>query len=125
MDFVVGLPKCKVYGQVYNTILMIVDWLSKKRYYISCSKKNKGTSATAIANLFIQDVWSKHGLPTSLTSDQGPQFVLKIWDLLYKILEFKAKLSSAHYPETDGQSEIANQETKQHLQTYANHFQND
>ena len=28
------------------------------------------------------------------------------------------------YPETDGQSEIANQEMERHLCTYVNHFQN-
>ena len=60
-----------------------------------------------------------------MTSNHGPQFVSKMWDSLCKLLEIIAKLSTAFYSETDGQSENANQEAKQHLRSYVNHFQND
>ena len=33
------------------------------------------------------------------------------------------KLSTAFHPETNGQSENANQEAEQHLKSYVNHFQ--
>ena len=123
MDFVVGLPKCHAYGQVYDAILMVIDWLSKERHYIPCSEENEGTSAAATADLFVCDVWLKHGLPTSLTSDRGSQFVSKMWDSLCKLLGIRAKLSTAHHSKTNGQSKIANQEAERHLQTYTNHFQ--
>ena len=57
-------------------------------------------------------------------SDRGPQFVSAVWKSLCKILRINAKLSTAFHPETDGQSEIANQEMERHLRTYVNHFQN-
>ena len=56
IDFVVGLPKCKAYGQIYDAILMVIDRLSKERHYISCSEKDKRTSVKVTADLFLQDV---------------------------------------------------------------------
>ena len=120
-----GLPKCKAYGQIYDTILMVIDRLSKERHYIPCLKEDERTSAEATADLFLQDVWSKYSLPTSMTSNHGSQFVSKMWDSLCKLLGIKAKLSTVFHLETDGQSEKANQEAEQHLRSYVNHFQDD
>ena len=53
IDFVVGLPKSEYDGKQYDTILMVVDQLSKERHYIPCTKKKNGTSAEATANLFL------------------------------------------------------------------------
>ena len=74
MYFVVGLPK----SQSYDVVFMIVDWLSKERHYIPCTKNNNKTNAEAIANLFFCHVWCYHGLPISLTFNKGPQFALKM-----------------------------------------------
>ena len=124
MNFMTDLLKCHAYGQIYDAILIVIDHLSKKHHYIPCTKKNKGTSAKATAKLFIQHVWSRESLPISLTSNRKPQFVAKMWDFLCKLLNIKAKLSTAWHPETNGQSKIANQEMKQYLKSYVNHFQN-
>ena len=48
-----------------------------------------------------------------------------MWDSLCKLLEIKAKLSTAWHPETNGQSKIANQEIERYLRSYVNHFQDD
>ena len=117
------LPKCEAYGQIYNAILIVINRLSKKKHYIPYSEKDKRTSAEVTADLFFQDVWSKHGLPISMTSDQGPQFVSKMWDSICKLLGIKTKLSTAFHPETNGQSKNVNQEAEQHLRSYVNHFQ--
>ena len=104
---------------------MVINRLFKEKHYIPCSEKDKRTSAEATADLFLQDVWSKHGLLASMTSDQGSQFVSKMWDSLCKLLGIKAKLSTAFHPETKGQSKNANQETERYLRSYVNHFQDD
>ena len=78
IDFITNLPKCHVYGQIYDAIFMVIDRLLKKCHYIPCIKKNEGTSAKAIAELFMRHVWSRKGLPISMTSDRGPQFVAKM-----------------------------------------------
>ena len=41
MDFVTGFPKCHVYGQIFNAILMVIDRLSKEHHYISCTEITK------------------------------------------------------------------------------------
>ena len=127
MDFVVGLPKSQGYSDAksYDAILMVVDRLLKERHYIPCTEEDNGTSAKATAAMFLRHVWCYHGLPISLTSDRGPQFALKMWDSLCKLLGIKTKLSTAWHPETDGQSEIANQEMERYLRSYVNHFQDD
>ena len=104
---------------------MIINQLSKERHYILCLEENERTCAKATADLFFQNVWSKHGLPTSMTSDCGLQFVSKIWNFLCKLLGIKAKLSTAFHLEIDSQSKNANQEAERHLKSYVNHFQDD
>lgn len=95
MDFVTGLLKCHAYGQIYDAIFLVIDRLLKEQHYILCIKKNKRILAEATAKLFIQYVWSKKGLPISLTSDKKPQFVAKMWNSLCKLLGIKAKLFTA------------------------------
>ena len=56
MDFIMELSKCKAYGQIYDAILMVIDQLSKERYYIPCSEEDKYTSAEATTDLFFYDV---------------------------------------------------------------------
>ena len=53
IDFVIELPKCKAYGQIYDAILIVIDRLSKERHYISCLEKDKRTSAEATTDLFL------------------------------------------------------------------------
>ena len=120
MDFGTGLPEC----ELKNTILMVVDQLAKERVYIPCLDQDERTNAEATAKMLLHNVWQRHGLPSSVVLDRGPQFVLAVWKALCKILRINAKLLTAFHPETDGQSEIANQEIKRHLRTYVNHFQN-
>ena len=120
MDFVTGLPEC----ELKNAILMVVNRLAKERVYIPCSDKDERTNAEATAKMLLHNMWQKHGLPLSVVSDRDPQFVSAVWKALCKILRINAKLSTAFHPETDGQSEIANQKMERHLCTYVNHFQN-
>ena len=60
-----------------------------------------------------------------MVSDRGPQFVSAVWKAWCKILGITAKLSTAYHPETDGQSEIANQEMERHLRSFVNYSQDD
>ena len=71
IDFVTGLPEC----ELKNAILLIVDCLAKERVYIPCLDKDKETNAKATARMLVHNVWRRHGLPSSVVLDQGPQFV--------------------------------------------------
>jgi len=62
-----------------------------------------------------------HGLPESVISDRGPQFVAEMTKELNKMLGIETKLSMAYHPKTDGQTERTNQELEQYLRMYVNY----
>ena len=60
-DFITKLPL----AQGYNSILVVVDQLTKIVYFIPTTEK---TSAEGLARLFRDNVWKLHGLPESIIS---------------------------------------------------------
>jgi transposase InsO family protein len=49
-----------------------------------------------------------HGVPKTIVSDRGPQFVSKFWEELHKSLGTKLLHSSAYHPQTGAQTERVN-----------------
>ena len=68
IDLVTGIPK--VHG--HDAICCVVDRLSKERHYIPTTKE---LNAKSLADLFLKHVWKHHGLPQSIVSDRGSQFI--------------------------------------------------
>jgi len=66
-DFITNLPL----AQGYNSILVVVDRLTKMVHFIPTIEK---TSTEGLAQLFRDNVWKLHRLPESIISDRGPQF---------------------------------------------------
>jgi hypothetical protein len=117
VDFIVDLPP----SEGCENIMVVVDRLSKHRHVIGCHD----ISAPAVARLFLDNVWKHHGLPDTIVSDRGSQFVSAFWDELTKQLKISARLSTAFHPETDGQTEIMNSMIEQYLRAYVNYLQDD
>jgi len=115
-DFITKLPL----GQGYDSILVVVDWLTKMVHFIPTIEK---TSAEGLARLFRDNVWKLHGLPESIILDRGPQFAAGLIKELNQMLEIKSKLSTAFHPQTDGQTERVNQELEQYLRMFIDHRQ--
>jgi transposase InsO family protein len=101
----------------YNTILVVVDRLSKKPISLPCYKT---TTARDLARMFIAHVWRYYGAPDSIVSDRGPQFISDFWNQFCTILGVKIKLSTAHHAQTDGQTEIVNKYIDQRLRPFVN-----
>jgi transposase InsO family protein len=76
--------------------------------------KVKYTVAT-YAELYIARILSLHGIPKTIVSDRGPQFVSKFWEVLHKALGTKLLHSSAYHPQTSGQTKRVNQILKDML----------
>jgi len=70
-DFITKLPL----AQGYNSILVVVDRLTKMVYFVPTTEK---TLVEELARLFRDNVWKLHGLPKSIISGRGPQFVVGI-----------------------------------------------
>ena len=62
-----------------------------------------------------------HGLPESIISDRGVQFVAGMMKELNELLGIQTKLSIAYYPQTDRQMERINQELEQYLRVFIDH----
>jgi hypothetical protein len=103
MDFVVGLPKT---FKGYDSIWVIVDWLTKTSHFLPVKTYYP---VITYAHLYIARILSLHGVPKTIVSDRGPQFVSKFWEELHKYLGTKLLHSLAYHPQTSGQTERVNQ----------------
>ena len=102
---------------------MIVVYRFSKR--IECFPCNKTISSKETAIIFLYDMFSRHGLPEEVISDQGPQFTLSFYQNLYRNLNIKPCLSTAFHPQSDGQTERFNQVLEQYLKCYVSNHQDD
>ena len=73
----------------------------------------------------MKEVWKLHGLPRSVRSDRGPQFVTDFTHKLYRLLGIKLTTSTAYHLQMDGQTERVNQEMEQFLHLFVNERQDD
>ena len=74
-------------------------------------------------SLSRQDLVITHGLPESIISDRGVQFVAGMMKELNNLLGIQTKLSTAYHPQMDGQTERINQELEQYLRVFIDHRQ--
>jgi len=113
-DFITKLPL----AQDYSMILVVCDWFSKMAHFIATIEK---TSAEGLTRLFRDYIWKLHGLPESIISDRGVQFVAGMIKELNELLGIQTKLSMAYYPQTDRQMERINQELEHYLRVFIDH----
>ena len=124
MDFITKLPVSKEpgTGTKYDSIIVIVDRLSKYAYFIPFQETH---TASDTAHVFLKNVVSNHGLPKEIISDRDKLFTSKFWKALIEQLGIRHKLSTAYHPQTDGQTERTNQTLEQYLRCYINYQQDD
>jgi len=72
MDFITDLPK----SDGYDTILVVIDRLTKMSHFIPCSKD---LDAQQFANLFMKEIVILHRLPRDIITDRGTLFTSDIW----------------------------------------------
>jgi hypothetical protein len=86
----------------YKILLPAICSLCELTVFIPTRKDN---DTKDLIRQFIVNVFSKHGLPLDITSDQGAVFVSSFWQELCQALGIKSNLSTAFHPQTDGQTE--------------------
>lgn len=121
VDYVTGLPPCKRGGRTYRHVLVVVDRLTKMRHFVA----TETLETEELVDAFVSRIWSLHGTPQTIVSDRGSQFVSCFWRQLNKRLRTKLTPSSAHHPETDGQTENANAGMEAYLRNYVSYLQDD
>ncbi len=101
----------------FDSIMVIVDHgLSKGVILTPCSKT--GLTAEETSRLYIDNVYSRFGLPDKMISDRGPQFDSQFWKELCNALQIHHAMSTAFHPQTNGGTERVNRE----IQTYLSIF---
>ena len=85
MDMIVDLPvstmSTSLSQDLYDAILVVVDWLSKMMHFIPVHKTLKGEE---LAMLILCEVIRLHGVPTKIITDCGSIFVSGFWlDFMY------------------------------------------
>ncbi|MBW0568846.1 hypothetical protein O181_108561 [Austropuccinia psidii MF-1] len=106
----------------FDSILVVVDRFSKMAIFIPTYST---ITALDLPQIFVSNVFSKHGLPVSIVSDRGSLFVSSFWTQLCQQLKISRDLSTAFHPETDGQTEGVNQILEQYLWMYVSYHQDD
>jgi hypothetical protein len=112
MDFIVKLPL----SNGFDSILTITDHdCTKAAIFIPC---NETITAEGVAELYLQNVFKRFGLPQKVISDRDPRLAGKFAKVLCTVLGITQNMSTVFHPRTDGQSERTNQGLEQYLQFY-------
>lgn len=96
MDFIVGLPKTT---KGFDSIWVIVDRLTKTAHFLPV-KTSYYTST--YAKMYFDRILSLHGVPKTIESDRGTQFVSQFWKCLHESLGTKLLYSTTYHPQTGG-----------------------
>jgi hypothetical protein len=103
MDFIVGLPNT---SQRHDSIWVIVDRLTKTAHFLPV---HTTYNAKKYAEIYMDQIVRLHGVPKTIISDHGAQFIAQFWEQLQHALGTKLIRSSAYHPQIDGQTERVNQ----------------
>ena len=123
MDFVIGLLNPTDWkGDSYDSILVIVNRLTKMVYY---EPVKVTINASGLAEVIDNVVVQHHGLLDSIISDCGAILTSKFWSLHCYFLDTKRELSTAFHPQIDGQTERENSMMEVYLWSLVNFKQND
>jgi hypothetical protein len=117
VDFIEQLPL----SNGCSNIMVIRDRLGKGVWLEAVPKIDSET----VARIFLQGFLRVHGLPYSIVSDRGSAFIGQLWKRVCELLGIRRLLSTAHHPETDGNTEHINAEIEAYLRMYVGYDQND
>ena len=105
---------------LYDSILIIIDKLTKYCYFLTYRKKS---TAEDLTYTFLRVIENQHELSEEIISDRDRLFTFRFWKSLIQQIEIKHKLSTVYHSQTDGQTERMNQTLKQYLRHYVNYRQ--
>ncbi len=123
MNFITKLSMSKnsAWGVKFNSILTIVDRLTKYIMFISFKKT---TTASVLMYIILQELISNHELSKEFITDRDKLFTSKFWETLTVKLRVKHKMLTTYHPQMNEQSKQMNQTVETYLRHYVNRNQN-
>ncbi|KAL0149497.1 hypothetical protein M9458_055285 [Cirrhinus mrigala] len=82
--------------------LLVIDYFSR---FVEIAKLSSTTAACVVTHL--KSVFARHGIPTEVMSDNGPQFSAEYFQKFAKEWGFSHTTSSPRYPQANGEAERA------------------
>ena len=119
MDLITHLPPT-IRG--YTSIAVFVDRLTKMVHFAPC---HDTMTAADFAELFISEIFRRHGLPETIVSDRDTKFTSAFFVEICRHLGIKQSMSTAYHAQTDGQTERTNRTLEEMLRHYISPTQDD
>jgi transposase InsO family protein len=117
MDFITRLPKT---SRGFDSIWVIVDRLTKSTHFIPVKTDYR---ASRYVEIYVPRIMSLHGIPKTIVTDRGTQFVSQFWKQFQKSLGTKLLYNIVYHPQTGGQTERVNQILEDMLRSCALTYQ--
>ena len=105
VDLITGLPPV----QGYDAIVVYIDHYSKQVHVLPTTSE---VDAEGLVDIHYREIFRLHGVPAKIVSDRGPQFMARLTKALYQKLGITHALTTAYHPQSNGQTERANQEVE-------------
>jgi transposase InsO family protein len=81
-------------------LLTFQDKLSK--YTLTIPIQQQDTCTETTAKIFIDEVALTFGIPQTIVTDQGSNFLTELFANIYKLLEIKKIKATAYHPQSNG-----------------------
>lgn len=120
-DFIEKLPNSSWKNVNHRYILVMVDRLTK----MVIAEGLPDNSVDSLLEAVHRRLFCTRGLIDDFINDRGSAMVAQLWKRICERYGISIKYSSAHHPETDGQTEVTNKAVKNYLRSYVNHMQHD
>ena len=119
MDLITKLPTTP---RGHTAIIVFVDRLTKMVHFVP---SHDGIGTREYAELFMREIFRRHGLPESIVSDRDPRFTSAFFKEICRQLGIKQSMSTAFHPQSDGQTERTNRTLEEMLRHYVDPTQDD
>ena len=92
MDFIVVFPRSR---PKYDSIWVIVDRLTKSAHFLPVRTTH---STEEYAKLYLKKIVRLHGVPVSIITNRGAQFIANFWKSFQEGLGTQVRLSTTLHP---------------------------
>ncbi len=114
IDFVTVCPSEPIHGRVYKYLLTVLCLHSRYLWAFPCEKEDADT----VANLLVQELFLKFGLPDTIHSDRGSHFDNVLVRTLYDTFGIRCSLCCPYRGQSNGVLERKHAVLKGVLKSY-------